>query len=91
MTRQKLRISVELDFDYNLARHLPEIPGVPGPDGHPPITGIEMIAEELRMNLLAAVAKEINTNTYDVSRIGAMTLGASTRFSQPYEPTVEPF
>lgn len=91
MTRQKIRIYVELDLDHDLVTALPEIPGIPGPDGHPPIPALEMISEDLRSALLAAVASEIRKDGSDLARIGAIALGARVQYGQPYEPSYEPF
>ena len=91
MTRQKIRIYVELDLDHDLVSALPEIPGIPGPDGHPPIPAIEIITEDLRSSLLAAVAGEIRRDDSDLARIGAITIGARVQYGQLYEPAYEPF
>lgn len=91
MTRQKIRIYVELDLDHDLVTALPEIPGIPGPDGHPPIPALEIISEDLRSALLAAVASEIRKDGSDLARIGAIALGTRVQYGQPYEPSYEPF
>lgn len=91
MTRQKIRIYVELDLDHDLASALPEIPGIPGPDGHPPIPALEIITEDLRTSLLAAVASEVRKPGSDLARIGAITLGARVQYGTPYQPAHEPF
>lgn len=89
--RQTIQILIEIDVDYELARALPEIPGVPGPDGHPPIPGLEVVAEDLRSALYAAVGEQIAREGSDLARLGAITLGGRLRFGQPYQPTYEPF
>lgn len=89
--RQTIQIALHLDVDYDLARALPEIPGEPGPDGHPPIPAIEMIAESFASELRASVAREIVRDGSDLANLGAVTLSSKVRFGKPYDPAAEPF
>ena len=89
--RQTIQIAVHIDVDYDLARALPEIPGLPGPDGHPPIPALEMIAESFASDLRASVAREIVREGSDLANLGAVTLSSKVRFGKPYEPNAEPF
>jgi hypothetical protein len=89
--RQPIRITIDLDVDHELARALPELPGLGGPDGHPPISGLDLVTEDLRQDLLRTILKEISTPGSDLSRLGAITLGATVRYGKPQAPTHEPF
>ena len=91
VARQIFQITIELEVDADLARALPEIPGVPGPDGHPPISGLEVVAEDLRTALYATVAEQIAQDGSDLARLGAITLGGRLRIGNPYQRAHEPF
>lgn len=88
--RQRITFSIDLEIDYEAGRDLRGIPGVGGPDGHPPISGLEMLITDTRADILEIFAQQIKEG-HDLARLGPITLGCQIRYGQPYAPAHEPF
>ena len=88
--RQRITFSIDLEIDHEAALELRGTPGVSGPDGHPPISGLELLIEDTRADILEIFATQIREG-HDLARIAPITLGCHVRYGQPFQPNVEPF
>lgn len=88
--RQTLELTISIDFDLETARALPGRPGNDGPDPVHPETGLALIAEELRADLLAWATRRLAADP-DSSRIDARIAGIRTRTLPPYDEAYGPF
>jgi len=88
--RQTITLTLSLDIDYEAGQALTGIPGVGGPNGHPPISGLEMLMTDVRADILEQVAQDIREGS-DLVRVSPITLGCRIGYGQPYTPEHEPF
>lgn len=88
--RQKVTFTIDLEIDYEAALELRGKPGIGGPDGHPPISGLELLMTDTRADILEIFATQIREG-HDLVRVSPITLGCRIHYGQPYEPAYEPF
>lgn len=89
--RQQIDLIISLDIDHDAASYLRGEPGMPGPHGHPPIAGIDLLMTDIGASLLRAVREQISRPESDLQRIEAIAIGHRWKGHPLYEPEHEPF
>lgn len=89
--RQQIDLIITLDIDADAASYLRGEPGVPGPHGHPPISGLDILLTDLGIDLIREVRAKINQEESALQRIEAIAIGHRWKGHPLYEPEHEPF